>query len=621
MANDGRLEILTETITVREPPSAYGIDNLESCEDVFGTGFSSSFDTSNIRSEVLGSQTGRVVTFIDETGNEYDLLPNPFFNSIKDRETITVRVSRQDELCCYSEITFDLIVNPKPDLSSVQDVYACDDDSDGYTYFDLSKLRSDLSTNNTIIDFYFEDGQQIPNSQLSAVINTVQYEENITLRITNTLTNCYSESNFKLVVNPLPITNPLTDLIGCDDNGDGISEHFDISNVQSEALGNQTGMDVTFYDSSGNLLPNPLPNPYTNSIANQETITVRVTNTQTACYAEAPLILRTSDKPQINKPKDRYACDEGGGQAYFNLSSIKQDIIGNQSNLNIHYYNSDGSDITNAITSSFQNTKAWEQTIYVKVENAMSNLCVSETEFKLFVNELPQVDIDDEYFLCNLEPSLSLSVDSSFDFYQWNFEDGTVISNGYDAILVNDGEYTLKIGEIKNGISCENTYSFNLIRSILPKIENVEHQELSDNNYITINASGDGDFEYSIDGETYQIGNTFNNVLGGVYTVYVRDKFGCGQDSQEVIVIDYPKYFTPNNDGVNDTWQIRGIERFQDAIIYIYDRYGKLLKQVSPKSNGWNGTFNGNVLDSSDYWFTVDFDGKQKISGHFTLKK
>ncbi|HET8810447.1 MAG TPA: T9SS type B sorting domain-containing protein, partial [Flavobacteriaceae bacterium] len=71
--------------------------------------------------------------------------------------------------------------------------------------------------------------------------------------------------------------------------------------------------------------------------------------------------------------------------------------------------------------------------------------------------------------------------------------------------------------------------------------------------------------------------------------------------------IDYPKFFTPNGDGYNDTWNIIGISDQPNAQIYIFDRYGKLLKQLSPTGPGWDGTYNGRPMPSSDYWFRVQY--------------
>ncbi|MFG6685658.1 T9SS type B sorting domain-containing protein [Mariniflexile sp. HNIBRBA6329] len=618
---DGSVEVLTETIDVKEPPNVYGINNVYACEDTINTGISSSFNVSNIESQVLGGQTDKTITYIDGSGKSYNTLPNPFTNTIKDRETITVRVSHKNNPCCYSETSFDLIVNPLPNTNNIADINLCDDDTDGFALFNLQQVKTDVigTETNIQVEFFHQNGQQIV-PPLNAINNLVVNEELITVKTKNTDSNCSTEKTFKLIVNPLPIANPLQELIGCDDNNDGISEYFDTTNIQSQVLGNQTGMEVTYFKTNGNQLPSSLPNPYTNTISNQEIITVRVTNTQTSCYAETPLVLKTASQPQILKPSNRYACDEGSGYANFDIANIGTEIIGNQNGLRITYFDPVGNQLSSPFSTSFKNTTAWYQTIYVKVENELNSLCYSETSFDLVVNNLPAVTIEDTYFLCNLEPSLAISVKNNLDSYTWEYQDGTIISNTYEANLEKAGGYKLTVGENKNGIYCENSFDFELIRSELPNITNVEYQELSDENFIQVNASGDGDFEYSIDGVNFQNSNTFNNILGGIYTVFVRDELGCGNDSEKVTIIDYPKYFTPNNDNVNDTWHIKGITDFPNVEVYIYDRYGKLLKKLNINSIGWDGTFRGEKMVPTDYWFTVKLNNETEFKGHFSLR-
>lgn len=616
---NGNIEVLTETVDVN-PPSAFAIGDIYACEDSFNTGFSTSFDTSAIEQQVLGGQLDRRVTFIDGSGNKYYYLPNPFSNTIKDRETVTVRVADAGNSCCFSETTFDLIVTPLPELQDIGDILECESDSEGYATFNLSNIQSDLKNNfpNASIDFFHENGTII-NSLI--VQNGVIDEELITVRLTESGTSCSNEATFKLIVNPLPIANPLPEIFGCDDDGDGISEYFDFFNVEGTVLGNQTGMIVSYYDATGNELHIPSNNLFANTIPFQETVIVRVTNPQTTCYAETDLVLKTSSKPSINKPQDIYACDEGDGVSSFDLSDIEKIIIGNQDNLNVFYYTSNGTDITDLMSSDYINNEPWAETINVRVENALSSKCFTETSFNLYVNSLPELSLEESYFLCNLEPNMAISANSSFSSWEWTFEDGSVISNNSSAVLVNAGTYRLNVTEEKNGILCENVIQFELVRSVLPQITDVKYQELSDNNFVEIKVTGDGEFEYSIDGTSYQNSNLFENLLGGVYTVYVRDKKGCGEDSKEVTLIDYPKYFTPNGDGNNDIWQIKGIANYPNAKIMIYDRYGKLLKQISTNANqGWDGTFNGKEMESTDYWFTANLGNKNFI-GHFTLKR
>ncbi|ESU20946.1 hypothetical protein FEDK69T_27300 [Flavobacterium enshiense DK69] len=91
------------------------------------------------------------------------------------------------------------------------------------------------------------------------------------------------------------------------------------------------------------------------------------------------------------------------------------------------------------------------------------------------------------------------------------------------------------------------------------------------------------------------------------------------------MTIGYPRFFTPNGDGYNDTWNIWSLSNDQpNAEIHIFDRYGKLVKQIVPGGNGWDGLFNGQTLPSTDYWFTVKYkeNGAEKIfKAHFSMKR
>jgi gliding motility-associated-like protein len=149
-------------------------------------------------------------------------------------------------------------------------------------------------------------------------------------------------------------------------------------------------------------------------------------------------------------------------------------------------------------------------------------------------------------------------------------------------------------------------------------------QLFGESNTIEAIATGIGDYEYSLDEGPWQDSGVFSDVSPGLRLITARDKNGCGIETIEVSVIDYPLYFTPNGDGNNDTWNIADIG--SDAKIYIFDRYGKLLKQLSPTGQGWNGTYNGNMLPTSDYWFTVEYiepstNASKVFRAHFTLKR
>lgn len=417
-----------------------------------------------------------------------------------------------------------------------------------------------------------------------------------------------------------PIAYPVDELIGCDDNQDGYSEYFDTSDIQNVVLGSQTGMVVTYYDENNNQLPSPLPNPFINTISNTQNLTIRVTDPVSLLYDETILTLQIISAPNINQPQDLFACDLGSGFSNFDTSNVQNEIIGAQTGLQIRYFDQSGIELPSPLPNSFLNTVSYRQTISARVENSINPICYSDTSFDLIINSLPDIYLDEEYYICNSEPSITLAVSPNFYSYEWSFEDGALLSSAYNVEISNEGNYMLTVTQLENGVICEKSFSFSLIRSVQPVIEKVNYGELG-NNFIEIIISDNGDFEYSIDGENYQDSNYFDNIPGGGYTVYARDKDFCGEDSKKLTIIDYPKFFTPNNDGYNDYWQIKGADNFLNSKIFIFDRYGKLLKQLSATSSlGWNGFYNGKKMPSDDYWFSADLGNGKVFSGHFALK-
>jgi len=132
------------------------------------------------------------------------------------------------------------------------------------------------------------------------------------------------------------------------------------------------------------------------------------------------------------------------------------------------------------------------------------------------------------------------------------------------------------------------------------------------------------EYLYSIDGVTYQNSNLFENLPAGEYFAYVKDNKGaCPEMKEKFYLLAYPKFFTPNGDGYNDFWKIR-YAQFQFTVdVEIYDRYGKLITSFDKNSPGWDGTYNGEQLPSTDYWFKVTrlLDNEIVHKGHFSLKR
>jgi len=142
---------------------------------------------------------------------------------------------------------------------------------------------------------------------------------------------------------------------------------------------------------------------------------------------------------------------------------------------------------------------------------------------------------------------------------------------------------------------------------------------------VTVVVSPPGNYLYTLDGNHTQNSNVFSNVSSCNHTILVQDVSGCGKSDITInfFVWGYPLFFTPNEDGFNEYWNVFCNDA-QPALISIYDRYGKLLTQFSSMGNGWNGKYNGQDMPSDDYWFVIEYteNGSAKShKGHFTLKR
>jgi len=145
-----------------------------------------------------------------------------------------------------------------------------------------------------------------------------------------------------------------------------------------------------------------------------------------------------------------------------------------------------------------------------------------------------------------------------------------------------------------------------------------------DNPVVTVTVVGTGNYEYQLDNGAYQVSNVFSGLAIGEHTIHVRDQDDCTDITTTFTVIGYPKFFTPNEDGYNDTWNISALADQKTSKISIFDRYGKLVKQISPGGTGWDGTLNGHPLPSTDYWFVVEYldqEIRKEFRAHFSLKR
>ena len=292
----------------------------------------------------------------------------------------------------------------------------------------------------------------------------------------------------------------------------------------------------------------------------------------------------------------------------------------------------------NPLPTLYENTSN-PQVIYARVDNdtpdgngADSSICYAVTELTLVVEPIPAFTLDDAYVLCVdangtevLDPLVLDTGLSAVDHgFQWELDGVAIVgATGSTYAPTEGGTYGVTVTDLASG--CD-SYLETLVEESAPPtvFAEVVTQAFSENHVIEVTATGPGTYEYSLDDGPWQLEPTFVDVPFGDHVVTVRDVEGCGETSVGVTVMDYPRYFTPNGDGYHDTWNIVGFSGQPSAKIYIFDRYGKLLKQISPSGSGWDGTYNGAPMPTNDYWFVVEYteDAKKKeFKAHFTLKR
>ncbi|WP_242204324.1 lectin-like domain-containing protein [Aestuariivivens insulae] len=665
---DTSFEIEVYSLPVTSPPSTY-----TQCDDSSNDGqayFNLTLDW--IKEEINPNYIVEGLSFTyyedqTEAENGGTNIANP--ESYQDglgfaTETIWIRIENPNG--CSRVEPLDLVVNPSSialDSYSPNPLYQCDDgldQRDGIATFDLTDIQDHIETTifSTInVTAHFYESYTDAELEINEITDTDNYE-NITSpsqdlwgRVKSDLNNdCLGLKEFPglLNVEALPKANPVTIGRQCDhDTSDTVMSYpFNTSLVESTVLGSQNPADVNirYFDESGAELSSPLPNPF---LTEGQTITIVVTNNNTQdpdgpCSDETTLEFKVDEQPIIASPvPQQVVCDgdagddENDGIYPFDTSNFKGTVLGSQTMaIYFDYIDENGTPV--ADSPSLPNPlNSSDQTIAVRVINPNNLDCIATTTIDLKVNPLPDFSIVEEEIVCTSDPSFTVLLDpditNPLDYnYEWVFEDGTVLSNDKALPVSEPGVYTITITNKATGCPRNKTVSVKASERATITQDDLTIIDISENNSVTINnpaSLGSGAYQFALeskDGEVvfpYQDSNVFNNVRAGIYTLFVKDDI-CGTTELDVYVVGYRKFFTPNGDGSNDYWQIKGLSALQaNSNIHIYDRFGKLLKQLAPLSQGWDGTFNGTLMPTDDYWFSVVLSDGRNFMGHFTLKR
>jgi gliding motility-associated-like protein len=239
---------------------------------------------------------------------------------------------------------------------------------------------------------------------------------------------------------------------------------------------------------------------------------------------------------------------------------------------------------------------------------------------KVDVSNLPNAGISSKIFLCEFSQDVDL-----FTQLGGNPDEGGVWSsnltntNGIFSLLSDSSNvYVYTVDNGSCGFS-SSTVEVEIIRNTEISNVNVILNDFSNSgNSIEIEVYSNRIYEYSMDGINYQLENIFNDVSGGPQKVFVRGADGCQFFSKEIFVRTYPHFFTPNLDGVNDSWNLKDFPDI-NYTIYIYNRFGTMIKTIVNKTQFWDGKKDGLDLPSSNYWFKVVIENGETLHGNFSL--
>jgi gliding motility-associated-like protein len=341
-------------------------------------------------------------------------------------------------------------------------------------------------------------------------------------------------------------------------------------------------------------------------IGNGNSFTTPILTTTTTFYIDAfpigcttgtrtPITVNVNQTPSVTAPNATSICE---GNTTTLTATATSGII--------RWYNSPTS-TTPAFTGETFTTSVLTQstTYYIEANN---NNCISlpRSSVIITVNAKPATISDSEKNICEGTTTILSAGISGLD-YHWSTGETT-----QNITATSQGQYSV---EMTNGFNCSSTQNFNVIVKVKPTISGVTIV----GNIATIETNS-GDFEYSIDGINFQSSNVFQLPHGGIFTVYVKDKNFCGNDDYTFAYITYPAFFSPNNDGNNDYWSIKGMSFYNNPEVTIFDRYGKIIGFINSQNPIWDGTYNGKQLPADDYWFVAKIsDTLPEHKGHFSL--
>ncbi|ALM47846.1 hypothetical protein AMR72_02395 [Flavobacterium psychrophilum] len=584
--------------------------------------------------------------------------------------TIWVRVTTTQGCVSYTTLTIRVLPLPVPNFNPAP-LEVCDQDTTevGSEPFDLTLAQDDIRNNGTNYLFSYYTTEEDAQAGTNAIPDPTSHNSasgSVWVRVEANTNNpsdlrCFQIVELELIVNPLPPIADLADYGICNDTPASPTA-FNLKEYVETALGGNTGTIYTIgYFSDAALTTRATPiTGYV--VTGSATVYIEVVNNDTGCRIVKELELIVEQQAVANPVADPAAVcdtdDQNDGRASgWDLTLLAPEVLGAQDPavFLVSYYDIDPSTVPAPQPiqdpENYTNQTPESQVIWIVVTNSdtvQDTPCSATTTVTLRVERraepvITTADGSDtvciEWGASEGELELNSGVVPNGHTYLW-YKDGVLLTDSDDSgsyIAKTGGVYTVVVtGPAPLECVSDESAGFTVIESGQASAIGQGYyvtNYFSDNQTITVTIEGNGEYTYQLDNGPRQESPVFTNVSPGYHSVTVWDEktdFPC----QELVlngvsIVDYPNFFTPNGDGFHDTWNIIGLSG-TGSVIYIFDRYGKLIKQISPdlESSGWDGTLNGTPVPATDYWFTVtypEFDGTttatKEFKSHFSLKR
>ena len=251
-------------------------------------------------------------------------------------------------------------------------------------------------------------------------------------------------------------------------------------------------------------------------------------------------------------------------------------------------------------------------------------LCPVKDQIPVSVKEKPSITMDEEKTVCEgsdivISPAVT---GKEYSGFEWTDPEGTVVSTDLKLVMAPtmSGAYTLLV----ETASCGNASASIQVKVIPTPVLYIDSLSFSSRK-VDVVSGGAGMFEYKMDNQDWQADNLYDNLAFNVlHTAYARDEMGCvGMTVFNVTQppVPIPDYFTPDGTGENDVWDLTPImDAYPKTTVKIFDRTGKVVAELEGSEADWDGTYNGNPLPSTDYWYLINVpEIRQQFTGHFTL--